>query len=162
MTKTDPQGLWFEDLKVGVEFTTVSNMISDEEVRQFGQGYDPQPLHVDADQATKCGPFGGIVASGFHTLGISWRQWVNTGIPGNRGAGGIGMDDCRWLRPVFPGDTIHSRVRVEESRVTSKGKGLIRLSFSVRNQCDQEVMRYSILSLVKRRTDTAKEEKGYA
>lgn len=147
----DPTGRAFEDLQVGDEFVTGPGSLTGEEIIEFASRYDPQLFHLDADYARDQGPFGTLVASGWQTLGLSWALWCKAGVLSDTNEGGVGTDNVCWPRPVLPGDEIHARVRVGERRITSKGRGLIRLEFTVLNQDHDVVMEYSTIQLVTRR-----------
>lgn len=152
---TELKGHVYEDLQVGDEFVTGTGSLTADEIIAFASRYDPQPFHLDPDHARDHGPFGVLVASGWQTLGLSWALWCEHGVLADTNEGGIATDNVRWPKPVLPGDEIHARVRVAERRITSKGRGLIRLAFTVFNEDDDVVMEYSTIQLVTRRDKEA-------
>jgi acyl dehydratase len=102
----------FDDLSVGQEFAFGSMVIPLEEMLDFARRFDPQPFHIDAARAA-AGPFGGIIASGIHTLAATFGHMLRTGIMEQVSMGGAGME-LRWPNPVHPGDEIAILARVEE------------------------------------------------
>ncbi len=101
------------DLTVGARFGSGEYMMTREEVLDFARRYDPQPFHLD-DAAAAAHPFfDRLPASGWHTCAVVMRltvdRWEADGV---RPLGGLGIDEIRWLRPVYPGDTIHCEYEV--------------------------------------------------
>jgi acyl dehydratase len=102
----------FDELSVGQEFAFGTMVMPLEEILDFARRYDPQPFHVDPERAA-AGPFGGIIASGLHTLAAAFGHMLRTGIMEQVSMGGAGME-LRWPAPVRPGDEIAVTARVEE------------------------------------------------
>jgi acyl dehydratase len=107
----------FEDFTIGRKFATEPWPVSADEILAYARKYDPQPYHTDAAAAART-VFGGLIASGFHTVAIASGQFVRSGILATAGKGGPGMDDIRWHRPVRPGDTLRTTATVREARVS--------------------------------------------
>jgi acyl dehydratase len=100
--------IYFEDLEPGQTWTVGGHTVSADEIVDFAEQFDPQPFHVDPEAAADS-IFGGLVASGIHSLGISTRLSVTEffhGDPGVANLGGLGMDEVRFHAPVRPGDTL--------------------------------------------------------
>lgn len=145
--------LFFEDLDVGLCWDTDAHTVTEVELRAFASAYDPQSLHLDADRARQ-GPFGGLIASGFHTLALAWSLWVRLGIWGEQSHGGIGLDELRWWRPVRPGDTLRGRVGViDRAAAARRGRGRVVLEHTVTNQRGETVLTFRTLCLVAARSD---------
>ncbi len=89
--------------------------LSEAEIIAFAKEYDPQPFHVDP-VAAKDGPFGGLIASGWHTTSMMMRQLVDHYVSPESSLGAAGVDELRWPKPVRPGDTLHVRATVLEAR----------------------------------------------
>ena len=98
-------GLYFEDFTVGRRFTTRGVTVTETQIIDFAFTYDPQPFHIDRVAAEQT-PYGGLIASGFQVLAISFRLFHQTGAFAACSLGGYGIDDLRWMRPTRPGDTI--------------------------------------------------------
>jgi len=133
--------MYLEDFKVGDEFTSPGVTLTEAQIIDFALTFDPQPIHVDTTAAAK-GPFGGLIASGFHTVALTFRLFWQTGVLGDASLGSPGLDELRWLKPVRPGDTLQVVVKVlEVRRSTSKpDRGVVRVSYTTRNQHGDAVM----------------------
>ena len=94
--------LYFEDLTPGREFRTESITITEGQIIDFAMAFDPQPFHLSVE-AAKESPFGGLIASGFQTMALTFRLFVQTGALAGCSLGSPGVDELRWLRPVRPG-----------------------------------------------------------
>lgn len=132
---------YFEDFQLGETWSSAPTLISAEEIVAFGRNYDPQPMHTDAERAAK-GPFGTLVASGWHIAAVSMRVFVQAGGYGTTPVVGLGIDELRWQQPVRAGDTLtFVREVIELRRSTSNpGHGIVRTRVSVRNQRGESVM----------------------
>ncbi len=138
---------WFEDLRVGQRWLSPGRTLTADEIHDFAVRYDAQFLHIDAEAAA-AGPFGGIIASGFHTLAVAWALFLQTGAMGESSRGGIGMDEVRWLLPVRPGDTLRVETEVAELGTPRRGRSRIVLAHAVRNQRGETVLTYRTLGLI--------------
>ncbi len=144
----------FEELAVGQRWQTPGRTLTEAEIAAFAQAYDPQPLHLDAAWAAEEGPFGGIIASGFHTLSLAWSLWVRLGVFRETGRAGIGIDELRWTAPVRPGDTIRGETVVLEcSAAPRHGRGRVVLQHTFRNQRAEVVLTFRTQSLVASRNE---------
>lgn len=147
-------GLFLEDFHPGDVAETASRVVTREEIVAFARQFDPQPFHVD-EEAAKATPYGGLIASGWHTAAICMRLVVDRAV-GNGAAGSLGspgVDELRWLRPVRPGDELTVRIEVLEvtpSR-SKPDRGVVKLRYTMRNQDGQEVMTMIGLGIMRRR-----------
>ena len=144
---------YLEDLKVGDKASFGSYAVTREEVLDFARKYDPQPFHL-SDEAAAATHFGRIAASGWHTCAMTMAMLVeNLEAYPQAGLGSPGIDELRWLKPVYPGDTL--RVESEIVEVTpSRSKpdlGSYRSRVTVFNQDDAPVLRFTSIVLVRRR-----------
>jgi acyl dehydratase len=141
---------YYEDLEIGVTQKYGRYEVTREEVMEFASKYDPQAFHLDDEAAAKT-HFGRLSASGWHTCAMTMRMVVeNLAETQQAGLGSPGVDEIRWVKPVYPGDTL----RVE-SELTAKRRsqsrpemGLIWGTTSVFNQHDEVVMTYKTMGLV--------------
>jgi acyl dehydratase len=143
---------FYEDLKVGDTFKTAEAVVTEADVVRFGREFDPQPFHTDP-VAAKASFFGGLVASGWHTAGVSMRLMVTSELRLDEGVIGQGVEHLRWPRPVFPGDTLHVDCAVEELH-EKRGRtdyGTVKLRCITRNQDGKVVQDMAANLLVKRR-----------
>lgn len=135
------RGVYFDDLSVGDTFETGGITLSESAIIDFALTHDPQPFHLDRVAAAGS-IFGGLVASGFQTLALTFRLFRDTGVLTGTNLGGHGMDEVRWTAPVHPGDTIRARITVERltpSR-SKPDRGVVRFRYRTFNQDDVEVL----------------------
>ena len=141
---------YFEDLVVGTKHGFGHYEVTREEVMAFASAYDPQPFHLDDDAAAKT-HFGRIAASGWHTCAMTMRMIVDTmGAGGENSLGGIGVDEMRWLKPVYPGDVLRCESELIE-KTPSRSKphmGSFRTRTTVFNQHDEPVLRFTSIALI--------------
>ena len=144
---------YFEDLEVGAETYFGSYEVTREEVLEFARKYDPQPFHLSDEEAAKT-HFGRIAASGWHTCAMTMAVVARHVVDeGQAGLGSPGIDELRWLKPVYPGDTLQVRGKVIEKRPSqSKPQlGSFRSEMTVTNQDDVPVMTFTSIVLIRRR-----------
>lgn len=148
--------LYWEDLEVGTTTIFGSYDVTREEVLEFARKYDPQPFHLSDDAAAKT-HFGRVAASGWHTAAMTMRVIVDAlSKQPQAGLGSPGVDDLRWLRPVYPGDTLTMRGEIVD-KTPSRSKpeiGTIRTQTTVTNQDGVDVMRFTSIVLMQRRPAT--------
>jgi len=132
---------YLEDYPVGAEAEFGSVAVDEGEVRAFAERYDPQPFHIDPE-AAKRSPYGGLIASGWHTGAMMMRLVVDHFIDGEASLGSPGLGPIHWKRPVRPGDTLRVRARITGNRrSTSKpDRGTVTFTCDVLNQSDEIVM----------------------
>ena len=143
---------FFDDFRVGERVRTRGYTLTEADIIDFAFRYDPQPFHIDREWA-KTSHFGGVIASGVHTLAITWRLMLGTGLIGEANLGGPGMDDLRWLKPVYAGDTLGAIIEVVEARTSASkpDRGVVKIAFTTSNQHGEPVMTGSVTIIVKRR-----------
>ena len=133
---------YFEDLTVGSSQSFGRYEVTREEVIEFASKYDPQPFHLD-DEAAAATHFGRLSASGWHTCAMTMAMLVEN-LKANKqaGLGSPGIDQLRWLKPVYPGDTLRCESEVLEKRRSQSRRemGLFKSRLTVFNQDDAPVM----------------------
>ncbi|HEY6492963.1 MAG TPA: MaoC family dehydratase [Trebonia sp.] len=132
---------YFEDYVLGFTVDCGSFTMSEADIIAFAKEYDPQPFHVDPVGA-KDGPFGGLVASGWHTTSMMMRRLVENWVSPESSLGAAGIDEIRWPRPVRPGDTLHVRGTVVDARrsASKPDRGIVKSRAEVTNQDGDLVM----------------------
>lgn len=145
--------IYFEDLVIGEETEFGSYDVTREEVLEFARKYDPQPFHLSDEAAAKT-HFGRLAASGWHTCAMTMaviaRHVVETE---QAGLGSPGVDELRWLKPVYPGDrlTVHGKVVDKTPSRSRPDIGSVRTETTVTNQDAVPVMRFTSIVLMRRR-----------
>jgi acyl dehydratase len=126
---------YFEDYQAGAVYEYGYATVTEEEIVAFARRFDPQPLHTDARLAA-AGPFGGLIASGWHTAGIFMRLFADHYLSRVASLGSPGLDELRWPVPVRPGDRLRLRTTtIETRRSQSKpDRGVVRTRAELLNQ----------------------------
>lgn len=145
--------IYFEDLEVGKETDFGSYQVTREEVLEFAGKYDPQPFHLSDEEAAKT-HFGRLAASGWHTAAMVMSV-IARKVVGEKqaGLGSPGIDELRWLKPVYPGDTLRVRGKILDKRESQSKPhiGIFRTATTVTNQNDEPVMTFTSIVLIRRR-----------
>jgi acyl dehydratase len=146
-------GLHFEDFFVGHVVEAAGPTVTKEEIVTFASQFDPQPFHLDEQQAA-ASPFRGLVASGWHTAAMCMRMMVDAYLRTSSSRGSPGVDELRWVKPVRPGDTLRLKATVLEVKPsTSKPEmGSVKSLWEVYNQHDECVMRMTGWGMFSRRS----------
>ena len=116
---------YFEDLSVGDVEEFGSYEVTEEELREFAERYDPQPFHVDPEAAEES-IYGGLITSGWHTCAMTMRMLVDHHFADSASMGAKGVEEVRWRRPVRPGDTLSVRSEVLSKEAESPERGVVR------------------------------------
>ncbi|MDT9598444.1 MaoC family dehydratase [Sphingosinicella rhizophila] len=145
--------IYFEDIEVGQTADYGTYEVTREEVVEFARKYDPQPFHLSDEAAAKT-YFGRLSASGWHTCAMTMAVIARYMVDQQQaGLGSPGIDELRWLKPVYPGDTLHVAGKIVETK-PSRSKpdiGSVRTETEVTNQHGESVMRYVSIVLMRRR-----------
>lgn len=142
---------FFEDYKLGATYVLGSFTVTEAEIISFASQYDPQVMHTDPRLAAE-GPFGEVIASGWHTVSRSMRLLVENFLPFN-GLAAPGIDELRWPRPVRPGDTLTLQATIQDARRSRSkpDRGLIQTLLELLNQNGEVVMSMKPMNLVRTR-----------
>ncbi len=143
---------YLDDFDVGDRFRGVGITVSEAQILDFALAYDPQPFHINKEAAADS-PYGGLIASGFQTLAIGFRSFYQAGAINHASIGSPGMDELRWLKPVRPGDTLHTEVEVKSKRVSRSkpDRGTVLMAWEVKNQSGETVLTLTGIHLLRRR-----------
>ena len=148
---------YLEDLAVGQTASFGAYRVTREEVLEFARKYDPQPFHL-SDEAAAQTHFGRLSASGWHTCAMVMAMVVEN-LKANRqaGLGSPGIDMLKWLKPVYPGDTLRCETEILEKRVSASrpDMGIYKSLMRVFNQDDVMVMTFVSNGLVQTRPKAA-------
>ncbi len=144
---------YYEDLVVGSTASFGHYEVTREEVIEFATKYDPQPFHL-SDEAAAQTFFGRLSASGWHTAAITMRMAVdNMKDQRNAGLGSPGIDELKWVRPVYPGDTLRCESELLDKRLSASrpDMGITKGRTTVFNQHDEVVMTFVANGLIRTR-----------
>jgi acyl dehydratase len=147
---------YFEDVEVGETHEFGEYEVTEEEVVEFAEQYDPQPFHVDGEAAEES-MFGELVASGWHTAAMSMRLLVEgpDGMEDRAAMGSPGVEELRWHQPVKPGDTLSVRTEVLEKRPSEsrEDRGYVKSRLETYNEDGDLVMSWVADTIYRRRDD---------
>jgi len=133
---------YFEDIEIGIVQSFGNYQVTREEVMEFAGKYDPQPFHLD-DEAAAQTHFGRLSASGWHTCAMTMSMMVeNMKTEKSAGLGSPGVDNLRWVKPVYPGDTLRCESEVLEKRRSRSRRemGIFKVRHRTYNQNDEIVL----------------------
>lgn len=135
--------IYWEDFKVGEAVAMGSHTFAEDEMIDFARKFDPQPFHIDP-AAAKNSYFGALIASGWHTCAVAMRLLCENYINRSASLGSPGIENVRWLKPVYAGDTISYRRVVLEARPSNSrpGMGLVKSRTEATNQRGETVMTF--------------------
>ena len=141
---------YFEDYIPGSVFEFGTVAVSEADIIDFGRRFDPQFFHTNPAAAAR-GPFGGLIASGWHTGSLAMRLFVDHYLSTVASLGSPGVDELRWTRPVRPGDLLRIRVAVLEARRSRSkpDRGIVRTLIEVLNQDGEVVMSLTAMNLLR-------------
>lgn len=146
---TPPEDRYFEDYQQGAVFEFGPIAVEESEVIAYAKRFDPQSIHTDPEAAAR-GPFNGLIASGWHTVGLLMRLYVRHYLTAVASLASPGVDEVRWTKPVRPGDQLRLRVTVSETRPSRSkpDRGLVHSFVEGINQHGEVVASFKAMNLV--------------
>jgi len=135
---------FYEDYEKGETKRLGSFSLTEEEIVEFAEKYDPLWLHVDEERIEKESPFGGLIASGWHSLMSCHRLLVEGDDEEIAALGSPGVEEVSWKLPIYPGDEITVTSTVVEKRTSEKvpNRGLVKVEVVGENEGGDEVLSY--------------------
>jgi acyl dehydratase len=133
--------LYLDDLRPGQTFRLGHRRVTREEIVDFATAWDPQPFHLD-EAAAQASIYGQLIASGWHTACVFMRLFADGLLNRSAAIGSPGLDELRWLKPVYAGDSLDARVEILEVRPSRSrpDRGAARIRCVVSNQRGDEVL----------------------
>ena len=143
--------MYFDDFTPGDTFTTGTRTLTEAEIIDFASQWDRQYFHLDAE-AAKDSIYGGLIASGFHTLLITFDLIVEAAVWTGASRGSPGMENVKWIKPVRPGDTLQVEFKVVEMTPSRKkaDQGYILWDHTTRNQNGETVLTFRSTGIMAR------------
>ncbi|HRH88401.1 MAG TPA: MaoC family dehydratase [Rubrivivax sp.] len=153
---TPPPRYYWEDFAVGSTREFGAMPVTREAALAFARDFDPQPFHLD-DEAAAASLFGRLAVSGWHTCAMAMRMICDDYLCEAASLGSPGVDQLRWLKPVFPGDTLRLRLTVLAKRPMNSrpGVGLMQSHWQMFNQHDEPVLSMEGWGMFKMRASAA-------
>jgi acyl dehydratase len=143
---------YFEDAVVGLRREYGSVTIHEDDIVRFAREFDPQPFHIDEGAAARS-PYGGLIASGWHTCALAMRTICDGFLVRAAALGSPGVDEIRWRTPVRPGDTLTCYGTVLEARPSRSkpDRGVVVTQTEMVNQRGEVAMTMRGMTLMRRR-----------
>jgi acyl dehydratase len=143
---------YLEDYAPGAVYEYGHVSVTESEILDYATAFDPQPIHVDPAYAA-AGPFGGLIASGWHTAGIFTRLFVTHYVSRVASLASPGVDELRWPVPLRPGDSVRLRATILDARPSRSkpDRGLVRTRGQLISQNDEDVLRLDLMNIIARR-----------
>jgi acyl dehydratase len=144
---------YWEDFEIGDVREVGPVTVTEHEIVDFARRFDPQPFHIDPE-AAKASPYGGLIASGWHTTALFMGMFVRAVLLDSASLGSPGVEEIRWTAPVRPGDTLGGRSTVTDVQPSSKDprRGTVYTTNEVFNQDGALVMTLKARGFFARRT----------
>lgn len=136
------------EFEIGQTFTTETFTFTKENIMEFANVYDSQYMHIDEKKANES-RFGGIIASGMHTLAISFKLWVEEEKYGADVIAGTQMNNVKFIRPVYPNDELHTVVEVVDKKEKENDTGILTVRLSTFNDKGKIVLKGDVSALIK-------------
>ena len=142
---------YFDDyVKVkGAVFEYGPISVSEAEIIDFAKRFDPQTIHIDPQAATR-GPFGGLIASGWHTISLMMRLFIDNYLTAVASLGSPGVDEVRWYKPVRPNDSLRLRITVLDTNPSRSkpDRGMVHSLLEGINQNGDVVASFRAMNLI--------------
>jgi acyl dehydratase len=138
-----------DEFTIGQVFETKSLKLTKEDIMRFAKEFDPQYMHLDEEKAQQ-GRFNGIIASGIHTIALSFKLWIEEGMYGNDVIAGTEMNNIKFIKPVYPEDELHTIVEVIDKKTKNNETGILTVLLSTYNNKEQKVFEGDLSVLIKK------------
>lgn len=136
------------EFTIGDVFETKSHRLTKEDIMRFASEFDPQYMHLDEEKA-KQGRFNGVIASGIHTLAISFKLWIEEGRYGEDVIAGTKMNNIKFVKPVYPDDELHVIVKVIDKKAIKNEMGILTVQLLTFNEKEEKVFEGELSAMVK-------------
>ncbi|MCD8849343.1 MaoC/PaaZ C-terminal domain-containing protein [Staphylococcus arlettae] len=134
---------------IGDTYTTQSYTVTEADIMEFAQMYDPQYMHIYKNKAADT-RFKGIIASGIHTLALTFKLWVEEGKYGSEVIAGTEMNNVKFMKPVYPDDRLYVIVEVIDKTHMKETTGRLTVALNTYNQNEQKVFAGEVTALMHR------------
>jgi acyl dehydratase len=143
---------YFEDYPAGAVYEYGYLTVTEEDIVAFAEQFDPQPIHTDRVFAA-AGPFGGLIASGWHSAGLTMRLLADHYLSRVASLASPGIDELRWSVPLRPGDSVRLRTTITQTRPSRSkpDRGLVHTHAELLNQDDQCPITFQAMNFLRRR-----------
>ena len=144
---------YIEDFVAGERHVSSTFELTEQEIVEFARKYDPQYYHLDSE-AARDSPFGSLIAAGCQSIALAWKLGQRTGLFDGLEMLGLGLDEVRWVRPVYAGDTVRVEFFLLESRPSKSraDRAVAKFRYEMKNQRDETVLTLTMLQIARRRS----------
>lgn len=151
--------IYLDDLQPGQVHHLGRRRLARDEIVAFARDWDPQPFHLD-EQAAATSIYGGLIASGWHTVCVFMRLFADGLLNRAAAMGSPGVDELRWLKPVRPDDVLEGRLEILDVRPSRSkpDRGIVRARSVMTNQDGEDVLRFVATLLFRRRPEAVRAE----
>jgi acyl dehydratase len=143
---------YFEDFETGAELDCGSRRVTKEEIVAFAREFDPQPFHIDEAAAAKS-PYGGVIASGWHSCAICMRMAVDAVLGDSASMGSPGVDKLRWLKPLRADTVVTAKVKLLDKKISGSrpDRGRLTVAFQLSDAEGELLMDFVTIVIMGRR-----------
>jgi len=144
--------LHWEDFDVGQVIELGSRTVEKDEIISFARAFDPQPMHVD-EKAAEESMFGRLFASGWHSCALLMRLVCDSILNKAAALGAPGIDEAKFMKPVFAGDTLTGRATCMSKRPlgSKPDVGACQFEFVLMNQSGEPALSWVNTIFIRRR-----------
>jgi acyl dehydratase len=145
----------FEQFRPGMIIEGGHRTVTEAEIIDFAKRYDPQFFHVDPERA-QSSRWKGLISSGWMTCSIAMELAVRSVLADSESIGSPGVESLKWLNPVRPGDELHLRMEILETRASRSGSvGIVKWRWKLTTQVQVPVLELTATSLFQLRETAA-------
>lgn len=146
---SSPHGMYFEEFQPGQLIISPGRTITESDIVTFaGLSGDFNQMHVDAEYS-KNAPFGQRVAHGLLGLSVASGLAVQTGVLTGTILAFREIDEWKFVKPIYIGDTLHVELEVKETKEMRRiGGGLVVIELDVKKQTGETVMKGNWKALI--------------
>jgi acyl dehydratase len=143
---------YFEDFETGAELDCGSRRVTKEEIVAFAREFDPQPFHIDEAAAAKS-PYGGVIASGWHSCAICMRMAVDAVLGDSASMGSPGVDKLRWLKPLRADTVVSAKLKLLDKKTSGSrpDRGRLTVAFQLSDAEGELLMDFVTIVIMGRR-----------
>jgi acyl dehydratase len=147
---------YFEDYTTGAIYEYGYLIVTEQDIVDYAEQFDPQPIHTDRVFA-ETGPFSGLIASGWHSAGLLMRLFADHYLSRVASLASPGVDELRWSVPLRPGDSLRLRTTITDTRPSRSkpDRGIVHTKAELLNQNDQCPISFQAMNILRRRNTDA-------
>ena len=144
--------IYFEDIEIDRVTMLGTTSVTTDDIKAYARAFDPQPLHLD-EEAAKLTMIGRLCASGWHSCAILMRLLCDGFLLETSSLGSPGMQEVKFLKPVFPDERLSGRWTCLSKRVLKSRPdvGSCHMIFELLNAKDEVALLWDTTQFMKLR-----------